>query len=104
MLTAGEAEEPVEGPLTGNQYVICGTLGGSRATRRKSALEALGAKVSDSVSRRTTGVIAGEPRLEAREGAEGRRPGRRRDALARPARSLRTTGTRPPAGHCPRAR
>jgi DNA ligase (NAD+) len=57
---AGEAERPVEGPLTGSSYVITGTL--ERFTREEAAaaLEALGAKVSDSVSKKTTGVFVGE--------------------------------------------
>ena len=59
-MTAGEAEQPTEGPLTGSQYVITGTL--KRFTREsaREALERLGAKVSDSVSKKTTGVIVGE--------------------------------------------
>jgi DNA ligase (NAD+) len=56
----GEADRPVEGPLTGRQYVITGTLEGFSRDQAKAALEALGAKVSDSVSRKTTGVIVGE--------------------------------------------
>jgi DNA ligase (NAD+) len=59
-LSAGEAEKPVEGPLTGRQYVITGTLEGFTREEAKAALEALGAKVSDSVSKKTAGVIAGE--------------------------------------------
>jgi DNA ligase (NAD+) len=59
-LSAGEAEQPVEGPLTGSQYVLTGTLEGYTREEAKSALEALGAKVSDSVSKKTTGVFAGE--------------------------------------------
>jgi DNA ligase (NAD+) len=59
-MTAGEAERPVEGPLTGNQYVITGTLEAWSRDEAKSALEALGARVSDSVSKKTTGVVAGE--------------------------------------------
>jgi DNA ligase (NAD+) len=57
---AGEAERPVEGPLTGHTYVITGTL--ERRTREEAteALEAKGAKVTGSVSKKTTGVIAGE--------------------------------------------
>ena len=51
---------PVEGPLTGSQYVITGTLEGFSREQAKAALEALGAKVSDSVSKKTTGVIVGE--------------------------------------------
>jgi DNA ligase (NAD+) len=56
----GEEEKPVEGPLTGNQYVITGTLEGFTRNEAQAALEELGAKVSDSVSSKTTGVIVGE--------------------------------------------
>jgi DNA ligase (NAD+) len=55
-----EAEQAVVGPLTGSQYVITGTLDGYTREAAKAALEALGAKVSDSVSKKTTGVIVGE--------------------------------------------
>jgi DNA ligase (NAD+) len=56
----GEEDRPVEGPLTGRAYVITGTL--ERFTREEAAarLEALGAKVSNSVSSKTTGLIVGE--------------------------------------------
>src|SRR5207248_1604504 len=54
-LEAGEEERPVEGPLTGSAYVITGTLEHYTRDQAKTALEALGAKVSDSVSSRTTG-------------------------------------------------
>ena len=57
----GEREErPAEGPLTGRQYVITGTLEGFKREEAKAALEALGAKVSESVSGKTTGVVVGE--------------------------------------------
>ena len=56
----GEADRPVAGPLTGHQYVITGTLEGFSREQAKAALEELGAKVSDSVSGKTTGVIVGE--------------------------------------------
>ena len=59
-LTSGAAEQPVAGPLSGTQYVITGTLEGYTREQAKAALEALGARVSDSVSRKTTGVVAGE--------------------------------------------
>ena len=55
-----EDERAVVGPLTGSQYVITGTLDGYTREEAKAALEALGAKVSDSVSKKTTGVIVGE--------------------------------------------
>jgi DNA ligase (NAD+) len=57
---AAEEERPVEGPLTGSAYVITGTLEGFSREEAKVALEAKGAKVSDSVSSKTTGVIVGE--------------------------------------------
>jgi DNA ligase (NAD+) len=40
--------------------VITGTLENYSREQAKAALEALGAKVSDSVSKKTTGVIVGE--------------------------------------------
>jgi DNA ligase (NAD+) len=57
---ASEAERPVEGPLTGTQYVITGTLEGFTREEATAALAALGAKVSDNVSKKTTGVVVGE--------------------------------------------
>jgi DNA ligase (NAD+) len=59
-LALGEGERPPEGRLTGSQYVITGTLEGWTREEAKAALEALGAKVSDSVSKKTTGVVVGE--------------------------------------------
>jgi DNA ligase (NAD+) len=59
-LEAGPEERPVEGPLTGSIYVITGTLEGFSRDEARKALEARGAKVADSVSKKTTGVIAGE--------------------------------------------
>jgi DNA ligase (NAD+) len=59
-LEAGEAERPVEGPLSGSTYVVTGTLAGQSREEAKSALEALGAKVSDSVSKKTSGLVVGE--------------------------------------------
>ena len=56
----GDDEKPVEGPLTGRQYVITGTLEQFTRTEAQAALEDLGAKVSDSVSSKTTGVVVGE--------------------------------------------
>ena len=48
------------GRSPGRQYVITGTLEGFTREEAKAALEALGAKVSDSVSKKTAGVIVGE--------------------------------------------
>jgi DNA ligase (NAD+) len=57
---AGEEERPVEGPLTGKRYVVTGTLERFTREEAEAALEARGAKVSDSVSSKTTGLIVGE--------------------------------------------
>jgi len=57
---AGAEERPVEGPLTGSTYVITGTLESFSRDEARKALETKGAKVADSVSKKTTGVIAGE--------------------------------------------
>jgi DNA ligase (NAD+) len=59
-MEAGKAERPVEGPLTGRQYVITGTLEGWSRDEAKRALEELGAKVTESVSSKTSGVVVGE--------------------------------------------
>ncbi|HSL66056.1 MAG TPA: NAD-dependent DNA ligase LigA [Gaiellaceae bacterium] len=53
-------ERPAEGPLSGRTYVITGTLEGFSRDEAKAALEARGAKVGDSVSKKTSGVIVGE--------------------------------------------
>ena len=69
----GEEERPKEGPLTGQQYVITGTLESFTREEARAALEELGAKVSDSVSKKTTGVVVGEsPGSKVGEGARRR--------------------------------
>jgi DNA ligase (NAD+) len=47
------------GPLTGRTYVITGTLSSMSREDATSALERLGARVSGSVSKKTTALIAG---------------------------------------------
>jgi DNA ligase (NAD+) len=59
-LEAGEAERPVRGPLSGETYVVTGTLEGFSREEARAALEAKGAKVTDSVSKKTTGLVVGE--------------------------------------------
>jgi DNA ligase (NAD+) len=59
-LALAEDERPPDGRLTGSQYVVTGTLEGWTREEAKAALESLGAKVSDSVSKKTTGVVVGE--------------------------------------------
>ncbi len=60
LLDVHEEEPPPEGPLTGKQYVITGTLDSFTREEVRAALEGLGAKVSDGVSKKTAGVIVGE--------------------------------------------
>jgi DNA ligase (NAD+) len=55
-----EEERPREGSLTGHAYVITGTLERFTREEAQAALEARGARVSDSVSSKTTGLIVGE--------------------------------------------
>ena len=59
-LSAAEEERPAEGRLTGSQYVVTGTLEGWTREEAKAALEELGAKVTGSVSQKTTAVVVGE--------------------------------------------
>jgi DNA ligase (NAD+) len=56
----GDEDRPKEGPLTGNTYVITGTLEQFSRDQAAAELEALGAKVTNSVSKKTTGLIVGE--------------------------------------------
>jgi DNA ligase (NAD+) len=56
----GEEDRPAEGPLTGSTYVITGTLEGFSREEAAAALEQQGAKVTSSVSKRTTGLVVGE--------------------------------------------
>jgi len=56
----GDELKPVEGPLTGKTYVITGTLEGFTRDDAAAALEARGAKVVNSVSGKTTGLVVGE--------------------------------------------
>ena len=57
---SGDEDRPPEGPLTGQTYVITGTL--ERWSRDEAAaeLEARGAKVTNAVSKKTAGLIVGE--------------------------------------------
>jgi DNA ligase (NAD+) len=56
----GEEDKPVEGPLTGRTYVLTGTLERFTRDEAAAALEALGAKVTSSVSAKTSGLVVGE--------------------------------------------
>jgi DNA ligase (NAD+) len=56
-----QAPEPSDqpGPLAGKTFVLTGTLASMSRDQAKAALERLGAKVSGSVSRKTSYVVAG---------------------------------------------
>ncbi|MGH9142140.1 MAG: NAD-dependent DNA ligase LigA, partial [Vicinamibacterales bacterium] len=58
---ASQAPVPSDqpGPLSGKTYVLTGTLAAMSREEATAALERLGAKVSSSVSKKTTGVIFG---------------------------------------------
>jgi DNA ligase (NAD+) len=56
----GDELKPLEGPLTGQTFVITGTLERFSRDEAADALEAKGAKVSNSVSGKTTGLVVGE--------------------------------------------
>jgi DNA ligase (NAD+) len=56
----GDEDKPTEGPLTGNTYVITGTLEDFSREQAAAALEQLGAKVTNSVSKKTSGLVVGE--------------------------------------------
>ncbi|HEY8774167.1 MAG TPA: NAD-dependent DNA ligase LigA [Gaiellaceae bacterium] len=56
----GAEDRPAEGPLTGSTYVITGTLESMSREEATASLEAKGAKVTNSVSKKTTGLIVGE--------------------------------------------
>jgi DNA ligase (NAD+) len=62
---AGLTTEAIEGgegpkPLAGQVFVITGTLSGLSRDEARELLEKLGAEVGSSVTRKTTGLIAGE--------------------------------------------
>jgi DNA ligase (NAD+) len=55
-----EEERPKKGPLTGKTFVITGTLERRSREHAAAALEAAGAKVTNSVSAKTTALVVGE--------------------------------------------
>lgn len=57
---AGKDGQPEERPLEGQTWVLTGTLSQLTRDQAKARLEALGAKVAGSVSRKTAQVVAGE--------------------------------------------
>jgi DNA ligase (NAD+) len=57
---SGEEDGPPEGPLNGHTYVITGTLERWSREQAQAELETRGAKVTNSVSKKTTGLVVGE--------------------------------------------
>ena len=57
-------------PLAGQSWVLTGTLESMTRDQGKARLQALGAKVAGSVSRKTAGVVAGDAAGSKREKAE----------------------------------
>ncbi|EGN74321.1 DNA ligase, NAD-dependent [Idiomarina sp. A28L] len=66
-----EVKQAEEQPLAGKTYVLTGTLTELTRDEAKAQLQALGAKVSGSVSKKTTAVIAGEAAGSKLAKAEG---------------------------------
>jgi DNA ligase (NAD+) len=61
----------VPGPLAGKTYVLTGTLESMSREQATAALEALGAKVTGSVSKKTAGVVVGaDPGSKAAKAGE----------------------------------
>jgi DNA ligase (NAD+) len=56
----GEEDRAAVGPLTGSTYVVTGTLESMSREEATAALEAKGAKVTGSVSKKTSGLVVGE--------------------------------------------
>jgi DNA ligase (NAD+) len=56
----GDEDRPAVGRLTGQTYVVTGTLEKHSRDEATAALEALGAKVTGSVSKKTTGLVVGK--------------------------------------------
>ena len=83
----------VRRPLDGMTIVITGTMDGMSREVATEMAEQAGARVASSVSKKTSFVVAGEnPGIEARQGRDARRRGRRRGRV--PA-ARRTGGPRP---------
>ena len=57
---SGDEDRPPEGPLNGQTYVITGTLERWSREQAQAELEARGAKVTNSVSKKTAGLVVGE--------------------------------------------
>jgi DNA ligase (NAD+) len=68
--TEEEGEGRRETPLLGRQLVLTGTLHGMSREEAKAAVEALGGRVTSSVSKKTTAVVVGEDAGSKRDKAQ----------------------------------
>ena len=91
----GRGGAPGRGAADRPQYVITGTLERCHARGGPAALEALGAKVSDNVSKKTTGVVVGES--PGSKVAKAQKAGVPLLSRGRPAALLRARCTRAPS-------
>jgi DNA ligase (NAD+) len=69
-MTGPKRQPPPEGPLTGKVVVVTGSIEGHTRDSIREHLEALGAKVTDSVSKKTDYLVAGEGGGSKRDRAE----------------------------------
>lgn len=60
IVPATEAAAPADGPLSGQVFVVTGTLPGLSREEAKDLIRSAGGKVTDSVSKATTFLVAGE--------------------------------------------
>jgi DNA ligase (NAD+) len=70
-MTGGDEKPVGEGPLAGKVFVLTGTLTGRTRDEAAAQIEKAGGKVTSSVSKKTTAVIAGEDPGSKLEKARG---------------------------------
>jgi len=94
---------PRAGRFTVSRFVLTGTLPLLSRDEAKRLIEAAGGKVSGSVSRKTSYLVAGADPVPARQGAGTRRRGARRTPTARIDRGRLSHGPGVPGPYCSRS-